>query len=313
MRIGKFRLITAILITVTAHSCSKSPSSQPPSPAPPTQPTSPQLSVAPEIVAFPDRDSSLVVNVSSNVTWTVSDNQGWITTSSASGGNNGSFVLSVTRNTDTIERSGTVTITGGGLSKVVAVKQAAYPNNDGVTLMRGTSGVSLYYLKDSQGNPTDFLSADGYSSAVRMTFDLSTVVRTKLVNAQLGVMTATPRLTTFQYTHYEVDFSNVNHYTSDAQVANPDTAGKIQIWIYREDGKNIIPANGNRRPVKTIIQMPGRFPSGLDNFGIIRLLDYDHAGYPFHPPPITTVQSLSDIFSNARWRFNLSQFTWPSW
>jgi endoglucanase len=65
----------------------------------------------------------------------VSDDQTWITTSATSGTNNGSFTVSATANTGAA-RTGTVTVSGGGLTRTIAVSQAAgsTPNpNPGTT------------------------------------------------------------------------------------------------------------------------------------------------------------------------------------
>jgi hypothetical protein len=270
----------------------------------------PQVTVSTSTINFPSTDSSYSITVSSNVSWTVMDDQSWITTSVASGSNNGNFSISVIANPATSVRSGTVTISGGNLTRTITVSQAANPNNNGVTLMRGSAGASLYYDFTSNGELSDYGSHDGFSTSVELDFDSSALVRTKLVNTHLGTMTATPIVNNFGYTKYEINFSNVNHYTNSNQYANPDTAGKLQIWIYREDGQNIIPASGNRPAVKRIIQVPGTYPTMPNSVGLIRLLDYDHASYPVHPPVIT-LTTLQNIFTSARWTFVLNQFTWP--
>jgi endoglucanase len=62
--------------------------------------------------------------VTANVSWTVTDNQTWLSVSPTSGSNNGSFTVSATANTDTASRSGSVTVTGGGLTRTIGVTQA---------------------------------------------------------------------------------------------------------------------------------------------------------------------------------------------
>lgn len=164
----------------------------------------------------------------------------------------------------------------------------------GVTLMRGTGGTTLYYDYTSHGELVRYLSQDGFASTVKLNFDSAALVRTKLVNPQTGTMTATPIISNFGYTRWEITFSNTNSYSNNAQVSNPDTAGKLQIWIYREDGQDIIPASGSRPAVKRIIQVPGKFPTDPAGIGLIRLLDFDFAGYPVHPASVTNT-SLQKI------------------
>ncbi|MEA5426844.1 BACON domain-containing protein [Arcicella lustrica] len=67
---------------------------------------------------------STTVNVSSNVSWTASSNQIWLTVSPTSGSNNGTLTLTATANTATSARTGTITVTGGGFSQTVTVTQA---------------------------------------------------------------------------------------------------------------------------------------------------------------------------------------------
>ncbi|MEQ9280196.1 MAG: cohesin domain-containing protein, partial [Balneola sp.] len=63
--------------------------------------------------------------VNSNTTWSVSDNQSWISVSGADNNGNDSQVnVTVTSNSSTTSsRSGTVTISGGGLTRTVSISQ----------------------------------------------------------------------------------------------------------------------------------------------------------------------------------------------
>ena len=68
--------------------------------------------------------TSTNVTVTSNVSWTVNDDQSWLSTTPTSGSNNGNFAVNTTANTSTAGRNGTVTVTGGGITRTVAVAQA---------------------------------------------------------------------------------------------------------------------------------------------------------------------------------------------
>ena len=59
------------------------------------------LTVSPTTLSFASAASSSPVTVTANVSWTVTDNQTWITASPTSGTNNGSFTVSATANTGT--------------------------------------------------------------------------------------------------------------------------------------------------------------------------------------------------------------------
>jgi hypothetical protein len=100
-------------------------------------PSANNLTVAPTSLSFASAASSGSVTVTANVSWTVSDNQTWLSTSSTSGTGNGSFTVNATANTGTASRSGTVTLTGGGLTRTIAVTQAA-PSANNLTLSAST-------------------------------------------------------------------------------------------------------------------------------------------------------------------------------
>jgi mannan endo-1,4-beta-mannosidase len=102
--------------------------------------TTNNLSLSSPAVSLASGAASSVVTVTSNVSWTITDNQSWITVSPASGSSNGSFTISASANTGTSSRTGTVTVTGGGLTRTVAVTQAA-PSSSNLTV--STTAVSL--------------------------------------------------------------------------------------------------------------------------------------------------------------------------
>jgi mannan endo-1,4-beta-mannosidase len=95
------------------------------------------LSLSPTSVSLGAAASSATVAVTANVSWTVTDDQSWLSVSPVSGSNNGSLTVSATANTGTAARSGTVTVTGGGLTRTIAVSQAV-PTANGLTLSAST-------------------------------------------------------------------------------------------------------------------------------------------------------------------------------
>jgi mannan endo-1,4-beta-mannosidase len=106
------------------------------------------LTVSPTSLSFTSGASSSPVSVTANVSWTVTDNQTWITASPTSGTSNGSFTVSVTANTGTAARTGTVTVTGGGFTRTIAVTQAAPTAN---TLTLSQTALSLASAASSAG------------------------------------------------------------------------------------------------------------------------------------------------------------------
>lgn len=87
-----------------------------------------------ESLAFTSTAGSEAVTVTSNVNWTVTQSDSWITTSVASGANNGSVTISVTANTGSTIRQGTVTLASGTVvSTVISVTQYPSPSGTGIT------------------------------------------------------------------------------------------------------------------------------------------------------------------------------------
>jgi regulation of enolase protein 1 (concanavalin A-like superfamily) len=82
------------------------------------------ITVSPTSMSFSASSSSQNVTVSSNVSWTASDNATWLTLSPSSGTNNGTISVTASANTSTSSRSGTVTITDGTISKTINVSQS---------------------------------------------------------------------------------------------------------------------------------------------------------------------------------------------
>ena len=70
---------------------------------------------------------SISIPVTSNISWTaLSNSPSWLTVvSPSSGSNNGNITLNATDNTDTSPRTGTITITGGGITQTISVTQEA--------------------------------------------------------------------------------------------------------------------------------------------------------------------------------------------
>jgi hypothetical protein len=107
--------------------------------------TTPSLAVSPVSLSFSTAAGSQTLGITSNVGWSVSQNQSWISTSPASGSNNGTVAVTVTGNTGTVSRSGTVTVTGSGLARTVSITQSAssVTISDGVTYTTLATPVSV--------------------------------------------------------------------------------------------------------------------------------------------------------------------------
>ena len=105
--------------------------------------------------------TSTNVTVTSNVGWTVNDDQSWLSTTPTSGSNNGNFAVNTTANASTTARNGTVTVTGGGITRTVAVAQAGAGTTSSVYQAEsGTVGGGTV-LESSNGgfNGTGYVNA----------------------------------------------------------------------------------------------------------------------------------------------------------
>ena len=89
------------------------------------------------IGVFSPEAGSQTINVTGDVSWEATVDQGWVTLTPASGENNGSFQVTVTENPLPGERSATISVTGMGLLREIPVQQQAFltPSNCG----RGTN------------------------------------------------------------------------------------------------------------------------------------------------------------------------------
>lgn len=75
-------------------------------------------------IVFPFAGGSEDVNVTSNISWTVTADQPWISVSPGGGSDNGVIQVGAKPNSGAW-RSGTVTVSGGGLTRTVAIQQAS--------------------------------------------------------------------------------------------------------------------------------------------------------------------------------------------
>ncbi len=92
-----------------------------------TQAAAASLTVAPSNQSVSAAAGSANVTVTANIAWTVSSNAAWLTPSPSSGSNNGTVVASFTANTGAA-RTGTLTFTGGGITRTATITQAAPPS-----------------------------------------------------------------------------------------------------------------------------------------------------------------------------------------
>lgn len=83
-----------------------------------------QLTVTPPRTTVPAGSGAAFFSVSSDQNWTVASNSAWLFVSPSSGSNNGTFTASWLANAGAASRTAVLTVSGGGLTKMVTVTQA---------------------------------------------------------------------------------------------------------------------------------------------------------------------------------------------
>ena len=80
---------------------------------------------------FSANQETQIVSVTANLYWFVVNNNTWITLTPTNGTNNGTINVSVSTNLTTSIRTGTITVTGGSISKTLTITQVAGEENTG--------------------------------------------------------------------------------------------------------------------------------------------------------------------------------------
>ncbi len=91
------------------------------------------INVTPTSLSYDHNGGSKTFSISSNTSYTISDNKSWILRSSSSGSDNKTVTVTVTSTTSTSDDSGTVTVSGSGITKTVDIERSGAPVNLSVT------------------------------------------------------------------------------------------------------------------------------------------------------------------------------------
>ena len=124
------------------------------------------LSVSPKTLVFAEDGEEKTVSVTSNRTWTVSSDVEWLTLTSDHGAGDVNLSLTAAKNITPDKRTGTVTVTAGGLTKTVVVTQNASSKVQQAMLSVDPVNGKMY------GDEPFQLSATGGSGDGAVTFTL---------------------------------------------------------------------------------------------------------------------------------------------
>lgn len=114
-------------------------------------PTS-SLSISPSSYSFDSYSSSGNISVTCNSSWSVSKSGSWITLNTLSGSNNGIVYYSISENTSSSSRSGTITVTAGSISRTCTITQSGKtvqtslsisPSSDSFDSYSGSGSISV--------------------------------------------------------------------------------------------------------------------------------------------------------------------------
>jgi len=199
----------------------------------------PSLSVSPSTVSVAAAANSTgTFNITSNTSWTVSDNQTWLTVSASSGSNNATVTVTAQENTGTSSRSATVTVSATGVpSQTVTVTQAGTGGGSTSVWLEAECG-SLGSLWTT---PTDASASEG-----------------RYLTIQAGNnSTANAPTNSAGYANFSFNVSQSGTYQVFARVLCP--TGNDDSWWVRMDGGTWVNWNNIAATSWSWVQFPNTF------------------------------------------------------
>lgn len=313
--------MAAIVLALSFSSCSKSPDPSPVTP-PTTNPPPPDPGNG--VATFTLQSASangtysqgaalassntvtVQVNVTTAGTWSASTN----TANGFYFSGAGTFTVTGIQSV-TLAGSGTpaaagvhgFTVTAGSSTCAFQVTTAPPCESCGITVIRGIKRCGINSSSNSAIVPNGLTTSDDFDGTYSLRLDLinpGVTVRTKLVNADKGTIgwkDGNPF-----YSAIAVSFTNVNNYNT-APFSNPDTTGKLQIWVYRADGRDIIPASNGKPAINKIVQVMGTLSAGdiHATSGMI-ILGYENNPWWFFPGWNPNAAYMTGLFAQTEWK-----------
>jgi hypothetical protein len=209
------------------------------------------LSVSPTALSVAAAaNSTASFAVTSNIAWTATSSQTWLTLSAASGSNNAGITVTAAANTATTTRSATVTIAGTGVtSQTVTVTQAGTSTTSTLTVSPNT--LSLAAAANSTGSfaVTSNISWTAVSSQTWLT--LSAVSGSN--NANITATAAANTTTSTRSATVTISGTGVTSQTVTVTQAAGGSTGTVKIlfdntkaetasnadWVIDEDSNNL--------------------------------------------------------------------------
>lgn len=148
------------------------------------------LSVSETSLTFAVAGENKVVNITSNTSWSASDDADWLTLSTESGTNNGQLTINAEANSSLSSRIGTITISGDGVSnRIITITQ----DGTGTTLLVSES--SLSFSASGESKQVDITSNASWTVSA----DADWVTLSVVSGSNNGLFTITTAANTTQY------------------------------------------------------------------------------------------------------------------
>jgi hypothetical protein len=156
------------------------------------------LSVTPSNQNVGQAAGNTTFSISSNTSWTIADDAGWLTVNPASGSGNGTITASFTTNTLTTPRVGTITISGTGVSsQQVTVTQSEMkllsvtPSNQNVEPAAGNTTFSIssnttWTIADDAGWLTINPASGSGNGTITATFTANTLTSPRVATITIS-------------------------------------------------------------------------------------------------------------------------------
>ncbi len=217
------------------------------------------LTVTPQNQSVTNAPGSTEFSVQSNTSWTVSDDANWLTVSPTSGNNNQTLTATYSENTTTTQRIGTLTVTGGGITRTVTVTQSATvfiltvtPQNQSVTNASGSTEFSVQSNTNwTVSDDAEWLTVNPTSGNNNQTFtatfteNTTSAQRIGTLTVKGGGITRTVTVTQSS-TAFTLTVTPSNQTVTNASGSTAFTVQSISNWTVSDDAEwlTVSPENG---------------------------------------------------------------------
>ncbi len=224
------------------------------------------LTVTPSNQSVTNASGSTEFTILSNTDWTVIDDASWLTVSPSSGNNNQTLTATYTENTTTTQRAGTITVTGGGITRTVTVTQSATaftltvtPSNQSVTNTSGSTEFTIlsntnWTVSDDASwltvNPTS--GNNNQTLTATYTENTTTSQRVGTISVTGGGITSTVTVTQ-SVTQFTLTVTPSNQSVTNASGSIEFTILSNTNWTVSDDASwlTVNPTSGNNNQTLT--------------------------------------------------------------